>query len=66
MRVLRRATGTNLMNGTSGMRTMLMPMIRGRKTSPTLKNTKVFPRIWNPLQTKWRKHMPLGKSPAVS
>ena len=33
---------------------------------PDVKNTKVFPRIWNPLQTKWRKHMPLGKSPAVS
>ena len=38
----------------------------GRMNSPTLKNTKVFPRIWNPLRTKWRKHLPLGKSPAVS
>ena len=66
MRVPRRPTSTNLMNGTSGMRTMLMPMIRGRMNSPTLKDTKVFPRIWNPLQTKWRKHMPLGKSLVVS
>ena len=50
----------------SGMRTMLMPMMHGRMHSPTLKNTKVFPRLWNPLRTKCRKHLPLGKSPAVS
>ena len=56
---------TILMIGTSGMRTMLMPLMRGRLNSPTLKNTKVFPRIWNLLRTKWRKHMPLGKSLAV-
>ena len=61
MRVLRRTTSTSLMNGTSGMRTMRMPMMHGRMNSPTLKNTKVFP-----LRTKWRKHLPLGKSPAVS
>ena len=33
---------------------------------PDAKNTKVFLRIWNSLRTKWRKHLPLGKSPAVS
>ena len=66
MRVSRKTTSMNLMNGMSGMRTMCTPMTHGKMSSPMLKNTKVIPRIWNPLWTKLRKHSPLGKSLAVS
>ena len=51
------------MNGTNGMRTMLMPMMHGRMNSPTLKNTKVFPRIWNPLRTSGGRICHLARVP---